>query len=132
MGVNLMRLWRLTGKDHYRRDLDDLLAASAGTIGTNLFAATGTLNALDARLGAIDVVVVRSTGEHPAPFLNAIRKHWTHNLILSVHDDAARLHETHPATCKTTIDGKPAVYVCTGEACSPPVTEPNALARLLT
>ena len=29
MGANLMRLWRLTGDDAYRRDLDDMLAGGS-------------------------------------------------------------------------------------------------------
>jgi hypothetical protein len=130
MGINLMRLWRLTGKDHYRRDLDDLLSASAGSIGANLFAATGTLNALDTRLNAVDVVAVRPTGGNLAPVLAEIHRHWTYNLILSVHEETARLPEMHPAAGKTAIDGKTTVYVCRGESCSLPVTEPDALAAL--
>jgi uncharacterized protein YyaL (SSP411 family) len=131
MGVNLMRLWRLTGKDRYRRDLDDLLAASAGTVAANLFASAGTLNALDARLNAVDIVVVRSAGTDPGPLLDAVRSRWTHNLVLSVHDDVALLPEIHPAAGKTAIAGKPSVYVCRGETCSLPVTEPDAAAALL-
>jgi hypothetical protein len=36
----------------------------------------------------------------------------------------------HPAAGKTAIDGKTTVYVCRGESCSLPVTEPDALAAL--
>jgi uncharacterized protein YyaL (SSP411 family) len=48
-----------------------------------------------------------------------------------VHDDSVRLPETHPAAGKTALAGRPTVYVCRGETCSLPVTEAEALARLL-
>jgi uncharacterized protein YyaL (SSP411 family) len=63
--------------------------------------------------------------------LDAVHSHWTQNFVLSVHDDAASLAETHPAAGKTAIEAKPTVYVCHGETCSLPVTEPDAITRLL-
>jgi uncharacterized protein YyaL (SSP411 family) len=132
MGANLMRLWRLTGNDDYRRDLDDLLQASAGAIATNLFSAAGTLNALDARLNAVDVVLVKPAGVEADTLVDAIRRHWTRNIVLSIHYDEAALPETHPAAGKRAVDGKPTVYVCRGETCSLPVTEPNGVVRLLS
>jgi uncharacterized protein len=132
MGVNLMRLWRLTGNDDYRRDLDDLLASSAGTIATNLFSAAGTLNALDARMNTVDVVVVHPAAVDPMPLVDAIRRRWTRNLVLAVHENEVPLPDTHPAAGKVPVDGKAAVYVCRGEACSLPMTEPEALDALLS
>ena len=38
MAQNLVRLWRLTGNDDYRRDVDDILAASGAAVAQNLFA----------------------------------------------------------------------------------------------
>ncbi len=131
MGVNLMRFWRLTGKDAYRRDLDDLLAASAGTIAANLFSTAGTLNALDARLNAVDVVIVKPIGSDPTLLIDVVRRHWRRNLILTVLDDTATLADTHPAAGKGAVGEKPTVYVCRGETCSLPVIEPADLAKLL-
>jgi uncharacterized protein YyaL (SSP411 family) len=131
MGVNLMRFWRLTGKDAYRRDLDDLLAASAGTIAANLFSTAGTLNALDARLNAVDVVIVKPIGSDPTLLIDVVRRHWRRNLILTVLDDTATLADTHPAAGKGAVGEKPTVYVCRGETCSLPVIESADLAKLL-
>ena len=47
MAANLIRLWRLTGRDAYRADVDAVLAAAAPAIAANLFATTGLLSALD-------------------------------------------------------------------------------------
>ena len=132
MGANLVRLWRLTGKDHYRRDIDTLLDGTAGTIANNLFATSATLNALDARLEATDIVVIRPAGTDTTAMIGAIHRHWTHNSILSIHEDQSGLADDHPAAGKTAIDGKVTVYVCRDENCSLPKTEPNGIAELFS
>jgi len=131
MGANLARLWRLTGNDQYRRDLDDMLEASAGTAAANIFAAAATLNALDLRLNAVDIVIIKPPGADPAIILDEIRRHWSPNFVLSVHDDVAMLPDSHPAAGKKPLDGKVTAYVCRGETCSRPVTDPAPLAALL-
>jgi uncharacterized protein YyaL (SSP411 family) len=131
MTANLIRLWRLTGNDSTMRDADDILEAAAGSIADNLFAATGLLNALDLRLGAVDVVVVRPAGAPLADILPVIRRHSTPNTVLSLHDDTADLPIDHPAAGKRAVGGAVTVYVCRNETCSLPVTDPQALAALL-
>ena len=101
MAQNLVRLWHLTGNDVYRRDIDDVLTAQAASVANNLFATTGLLNALDLRLGAIDVVVVKPAEASADELLTAVRYRWTPNTILSVHDDTVRLPTGHPAAGKT-------------------------------
>jgi uncharacterized protein YyaL (SSP411 family) len=132
MTENLIRLWRLTGNDDYRRDADDVLAANAATIATNLFAATGLLNALDLRLNALDVVVVAPAGTPADELVRVVRANWTPNVVLSVHRGEVALPASHPAAGKVAVDGKATAYVCRGETCSPPVTDGEALAALLS
>jgi uncharacterized protein YyaL (SSP411 family) len=129
MAANAIRLWRLTGDDAWRADADAIIAAAP--IAANLFAATGMLSALDLRLGAIDVVVVRPKGVDPAHLITSIRGAWTPNVVLAVHDDTAVLPAGHPAANKTPAAGLATAYVCRGEICSLPVTDPEALQRLL-
>jgi len=131
MTQNLVRLWHLTGNDDYRRDVDAILAASAASIGSNLFASTGLLNGLDLGMNAIDVVVVTPAGASASALLDAVRWRWSPSLVLSVHDDAVRLPQSHPAAGKTTMEGKATAYVCHGETCSLPVTDRAELLRLL-
>ena len=131
MAQNLVRLWHLTGNDIYRRDVDDILAAQAASVVNNLFATASLLNALDLRLGAVDVVVVKPVGAPAVELLAAVRYRWTPNLILSVHDDNIRLPADHPASGKTSVEGKATAYICRGEACSLPVTEAAELEMLL-
>ena len=132
MGANLIRLWRLTGKDEYRQDADALIAGAAPAVATNLFAMTGLLNALDLRLAARDVVIVRPTGADARPLLTAARRHLTPNTILSLHEESADLPPTHPAAGKRPVDGKVTAYVCRGEVCSLPVTTVEDVRKLLT
>ncbi len=131
MTANLIRLWRLTGSDAYRADADAILAAAGPSIASNLFAATGLLSALDFRLGATDLVIVRPAASSADPFLAAAHRHATPNTIITLAEDAAPLPASHPASGKTAVDGRPTAYVCRGETCSLPVTEPAKLAALL-
>jgi uncharacterized protein YyaL (SSP411 family) len=131
MATNLVRLWRLTGKDDYRRDADAIIAASSPAIAGNLFATTGMLNALDLRLGAVDVVIVRPAGVPADDMVRTAWRHLTPNMVLSVHDDAVAFPPDHPAAGKTAAGGRPTAYVCRGETCSLPVTEPDGLAHAL-
>ncbi|MEJ0011342.1 MAG: thioredoxin domain-containing protein [Bauldia sp.] len=131
MAQNLVRLWRLTGNDAYRADIDAILGGSGAAIAGNLFATTGLLNALDLRLGAVDVAIVRPSGADAGALLDAARWRWTPNVVLSVHDGAVRLPSAHPAAGKAAVGGKATAYVCRGETCSLPVTEATALAALL-
>ncbi len=131
MATNLIHLWRLTGNDTYRADADVVLETASPTIAANIFATTGLLSALDLRLGAIDVVIVRSDSLPANDLITAARRSATPNTIIAVHDNAADLPPSHPASGKTAIDGRPTAYVCRGETCSLPITEPQALASLL-
>ncbi len=131
MAQNLVRLWHLTGNDAYRRDVDDILAASASAVAGNLFATTGMLNALDLRINAVDVVVVRPAGVSADALLDAIRWRWSPNIVLSLFAGRAELPATNPAAGKTAIKGKATAYVCRGEICSLPVTEAGEFRGLL-
>jgi len=129
MAANLVRLWRLTGDDDHRADADALLAAAP--IAENLFAAAGMLSALDLRLGAVDLVIVAPPGKAGHALLEAARAASTPNVVLNVVEDTARLPANHPAAGKTAIGREATAYVCRGETCSLPVTDPAALAALL-
>jgi len=131
MAQNLIRLWHLTGDDGYRQDADRILDAASGPVGNNLFAAAGILNALDLRLNAIDLVLVRPRAASVEDMLAAIRAHAHPNLILSLHDDTVRLPADHPAAGKTAVAGRVTAYLCRGETCSLPITDSGSLSAAL-
>ncbi len=132
MCANLIRLWRLTGNDDYRRDADDILAAAAPSIAANLFATTGMLSALDFRLDAVDVVLVTSPSASAEALRATTRQHWNPNIVISVHQGETRLPPSHPAHGKASVAGVATAYVCRGETCSLPVTTAADLATLLS
>ncbi|MEO8666973.1 MAG: thioredoxin domain-containing protein [Bauldia sp.] len=130
MGANLVRLWRLTGNDRYRDDVDRILEASASSIASNLFAATGVLNTLDLRLGAVDLAIIAQQGS-AADLIATARRVSTPNTIISVHTTGDDLPAGHPAAGKPAVGGKATAYVCRSQTCSLPVTRADALAALL-
>ena len=89
------------------------------------------LCALDFRLDAVDVVIVHPRGVEPSDLVAAVRRAWTPNIILTVHQDAADLPAGHPAANKPATAGMATAYVCRGESCSLPVTDPRDLDDLL-
>ncbi len=131
MAANLVHLWRLTGNEAYREDADAILETASSSIAANLLAHTGLLNALDLRLGAIDVVVIQANTLPANILLAAARRSATPNTIVTSLEDTTRLPPSHPAAGKTAVAGKPTAYVCRGETCSLPVTEPHQLSALL-
>ncbi len=44
----------------------------------------------------------------------------------------AALPDGHPAAGKGMQDGKPAAYICQGQSCSLPITDPDAFSAALT
>jgi uncharacterized protein YyaL (SSP411 family) len=131
MAQNLVRLWRLTGSDFYRADVDAILEAAGGAIAGNLFATAGLLNALDLRLGAIDVAIVVPPGTDAGAMLRQARDAATPGTVITLHAGDADLPADHPAAGKGAAGGRPTAYICHGETCSLPVTDPAALAALI-
>jgi uncharacterized protein YyaL (SSP411 family) len=131
MAQNLIRLWHLTGDEKFGEEADDVLEASATSVANNLFAAAGMLSALDFRLSAVDLVLIRPRAEPLDDMLAAARAHADANLVLSLHDEVAHLPDDHPAAGKTAQGGRVTAYLCRGETCSLPITDPHALATAL-
>jgi uncharacterized protein YyaL (SSP411 family) len=124
---NLVRLAALAG-DAWRAKADALLDGLLPLAAENLFNHVSPLGALDMRLRAAEIVV---TGEGPKadtliaaalklPFLTRI-------VVRAPRADA--LPPGHPSREKVAASGgQAAAFVCVGESCSLPVTEPDQLA----
>jgi uncharacterized protein YyaL (SSP411 family) len=128
----LTRLHHLTGDAAYEAGADQLAKTFAGEIERNFFPLATFLNAADFRARVTDVVIIgKRDADDTAALLAALKAGPRLDLIVSVVADAGSLPGHHPAAGKTTIDGKATAYVCRRQTCSPPVTAPAALARLL-
>jgi hypothetical protein len=122
---NLIRLALFTGRHAWRDKADGLFAGIAPSAAENLFAHLALLNALDLRLRAAEIVVTgedERAGEllvaaRKLPFLDRVVLHASHALPAE-----------HPAHDKIKAAADSAAFICIGETCSLPVSEPDALA----
>ncbi len=127
---NLIRLAVLAGNDGWREKADRLIAAVAPHAVENLYMHMALLNAIDLRVRATQIVV---TGEGaPADaLLAAARSRPQLDRIVLHARSATALPASHPARQKLMASNEPQAFVCVGETCSLPVTEPSGLATLL-
>jgi uncharacterized protein YyaL (SSP411 family) len=126
MAQNLVRLALLAGDQKYRARADKLLDGALPLANENLFGHAALLNALDLRLRQREIVV---TGARSEDFARAALKLSFLDRTLLRARSAAAIPTDHPARAK--LDAAPthgAAFVCVGETCSLPITEPSALA----
>lgn len=129
---SLVRLWILTGEPRFRDRADRILLAFSGDVLRNVFGTASLLNALDTRLAPIEVVIAAPAGTSVAPMRAEIAAATDPRIVSFVVESIADLPEGHPARGKAPVSGMPTAFVCRGETCSLPVTEPAELRALLT
>jgi len=123
---NLIRLAVLAGDDAWREKADRLIGAIAPQVAENLYMHMALLNAIDLRLNATEIVVT-GEGEGAQALLAAARRTSPLNRIVLHAPSAAALPENHPARAKIAAAKEPQAFVCVGETCSLPVTDPATL-----
>ena len=124
---NLIRLAAFTGDHAFREQADRLIEGVLALGGDNLFMHVALLNAIDMRLNLAEIVV---TGEGAAADALVERRA---RAALRQPRGAARAvgrgvagTRIRPRTrCKAARE--PAAFICIGETCSLPVTNPDAL-----
>ena len=123
---NLVRLAVLTGDDTWRGRADQLLEGVLAGATQNLFGHVALLNALDFRLRAAEIVC---TGPDAEAFAREALKlpHLSRIVLRAPSADA--LPPSHPAQDKVKAASGSAAFVCVGERCSLPVTEPRKIAE---
>jgi uncharacterized protein YyaL (SSP411 family) len=124
---NLVRLALFTGDGAWREKADRLIAAIAPHALENLYMHMALLNAVDLRLRAAEIVVT-GKGARAAALLETARKMPPLERIVLYASSAAALPATHPAHDQLKAAGdESAAFVCVGETCSLPVTDPAGL-----
>jgi uncharacterized protein YyaL (SSP411 family) len=123
---NLIRLAVLAGDDRWRDKADTLIATIAPLAAENLYMHMALLNAIDLRLRGAEIVV---TGQGPRAqaLLDTARRHAPLDRMVLHAASAQQLPASHPARAKAETSAAPQAFVCVGETCSLPVTEPAAL-----
>ena len=128
---NLIRLALLAGDDAWRQKADRLIAAVAPETVENLYMHMALLNAIDLRLRAAEIVVT-GEGAGADTLLAAARALPPLDRIVFHARAADALPPSHPARAQlqaTTTE--PQAFVCVGETCSLPVTDPAGLLRTI-
>jgi uncharacterized protein len=126
---NLIRLAVFTGQHAWRDKADRLFDGIVAGAGENLFAHLASFNALDLRLRAAEIVV--TGGDAPADMLLAAARKlpYLDRIVLRA---SPTLPASHPAQEKIKAAARSSAFICVGETCSLPVTEPDALAAAVT
>jgi uncharacterized protein len=127
---NLIRLALLTGDDGSREKADRLIAAIAPATVDNLYMHMALLNAVDLRLRAAEIVVT-GEGARAEALLNVARASASLDRIVLHARSAAALPPSHPAQQQVRAASEPSAFICVGETCSLPVTDPAGLAAAL-
>ena len=122
---NLVRLAVLAGDERWRAQADRLIEGILSAADRNLFGHVALLNALDLRLRAAEIVC---TGAEAETFARAALKLPFLDRIVLRAASAADLPAAHPAQEKLKSTAGSAAFVCVGERCSLPVTDPAAIA----
>jgi hypothetical protein len=125
---NLVRLALVSGQDAWRAKADRLFDGVLPLAHDNFFMHLALFNALDLRLRAAEIVVVGSGPKAQALTAAALKLAFTDRIVLRA-PSADVLPPEHPAQAKVKAVTEPAAFVCVGERCSLPVSEPAALAK---
>jgi len=127
---NLSALALLTGDDRYREQAAMMLDSFSPDIAANLIAHTGLLGAAMDLMSASHIVIVQNGKGNDAELKKALFEVSLPGALQTFTKDS-RETAAPWAEGKTTIEGKPAAYVCMETECAPPVTNPDDLTKLL-
>jgi uncharacterized protein YyaL (SSP411 family) len=125
--MGMLRLAALSGEREYERQAEGVfrLFAKPATQHPESFA--HLLRALDFHLSPTKEVAL--VGDDLGELAATVRSHFRPHLVLAGGPEGS---DTPPLLeGRTTVDGKPAAYVCENFACRTPVTKPEELAVLL-
>ena len=123
---NLVRLAMLAGDDAWRAKADRLIEGILSAAERNLFGHMALLNALDLRLRGAEIVL---TGPQADRFAQAALKLPFLDRVVLRASSAADLPTAHPAQEKLKAASTSAAFVCVGERCSLPVSDPDRIAE---
>jgi uncharacterized protein YyaL (SSP411 family) len=126
--MNLLRLAQFTGRADFRESAERLLGAFAPRLGVAAATAPQMLAAAEFYLSEPRQVVF--AGEHPEELVRAFYSRFVPNRV--VMQAGPELGRWQPALGSMhAVDGRAAAYVCRNYTCQLPVTEVDALVKLL-
>jgi uncharacterized protein YyaL (SSP411 family) len=121
----LASLYVLTGDVRYRDLADDVLGAFAGEAVRNSIPLAAFLSGADFLLNSVQIVIRAGRGTEA---MHAVLADCcVPNRVVTVLDEGAESAKGHPTYGKAAIDGQATAYVCIGQSCSLPITDPEVL-----
>ncbi len=124
----LARLLGVTGNKHYAERYSVLTQAFAEDARRQPAAAATYYCGFDLILRAVQIVIVgEKNSSSVAAFRDVFRRVNLPNKIIITLAPGEMLYAGHPAAGKGQIGDKATVYVCSGQTCSLPITDPNQL-----
>jgi uncharacterized protein YyaL (SSP411 family) len=129
----LGRLWCLSGRDRYRERAEQLLRAFSGEARRNPAVHSSLLSGTLMLEQPVQIVVIGDPAEPGSAALRrvALAAALAAGVVLSLAP-GRDLPQGHPAIGKGQVGGRPTAYVCPGQTCRLPITEPDELAAALT
>jgi uncharacterized protein YyaL (SSP411 family) len=124
---NLIRMAILTGDGSWRTAVDRLFERLLPVAAESLFGHMALLNALDLRLRAAEVVITGTSPRAAALTTAALRLPFTERILVRAPTPEA-LPSGHPARDKVAAAPDGVAFICLGEHCSLPVSEPDDVA----
>jgi uncharacterized protein YyaL (SSP411 family) len=128
----LARLHALTGKAIYRERAERQLAVFSGEAQRNPFVHTALLSGALLLERPVQIVLVGEEGDASFAELRRVvlASPLTEQIVLGL-TPRDQLPAGHPAAGKAQADGRATAYVCPGQTCLLPMTEPQELAAAL-
>jgi uncharacterized protein len=129
----LARLHLLTGEGRYQERAEQLLAAFSGEAARNPAVHAALLSATFLLDQPVQIVVIGAPADPAGVALRriALRAPLPAAVVLALAPDEP-LPAGHPAAGKGQLEGRATAYVCRGQTCRLPVTDPDELAATLT
>jgi uncharacterized protein YyaL (SSP411 family) len=126
----LARLFYLTGRAEYHERATACVRAFSSELDRNVFPLATFLNANALLDAALQIVIIGARNDpETKALLRAVNDTSLPNRVLQVFTPAEDLPTGHPAQGKGQVAGRATVYICEGQTCSLPITEPEELAR---
>ncbi len=130
MAENLARLFYLTGNQTYRDKMVQIIAGFTAQTPGQEANMPSLVAGFETLATGLLVVIIADTGEGE-DLVETANATANPNLILTRLTPDAELSAGHPATGKSLVDGRPTAYVCHGQTCGLPHTDPAGLKKEL-
>ena len=129
---NLADLYTFTGDAAYMKRADALLAAFQGVAQTMALAYTGLLSGALTLISPQHIVIAGARDEPgSAPWRRALAEVSMPGAIIQWVGDGQNIPPSSPAAGKGRADGKITAYICIGQRCSLPLTDPEQVKEKL-